>query len=288
MSSTETKGLRDIVTGIKYHEEIFDYIRKNNDDSLLDELKNEVQLTLKLSEKIRYLNLLNDEADHLNAFIEIHAGAGGTESQDWAEIFQRMYSGSQAENRLIGAFGKLFNSTNEIVYQTKIEGYTMANAPFKDYPRSFNRQTLIQTFGSGGSAPNRVKKIRLYKDGYYGADYRQFGISMMKFYDKNGINVSDINKTLKEAFRVLRPGGRFMCLEFSKIDNDAISFLYKQYSRLIPLAGKFIESKNIANVLILVNFAVVRSFPTDILLTSKRIAETVNKTLLTRKTGLAV
>ena len=27
----------------------------------------------------------------LNAFIEIHAGAGGTESQDWAEILQRMY-----------------------------------------------------------------------------------------------------------------------------------------------------------------------------------------------------
>ena len=48
-------------------------------------------MTLKLSEKIRYLNLLNDEADHLNAFIEIHAGAGGTESQDWAEILQRMY-----------------------------------------------------------------------------------------------------------------------------------------------------------------------------------------------------
>ena len=37
------------------------------------------------------MNLLNDEADHLNAFIEIHAGAGGTESQDWAEILQRMY-----------------------------------------------------------------------------------------------------------------------------------------------------------------------------------------------------
>ena len=35
--------------------------------------------------------MLNDEADHLNAFIEIHAGAGGTESQDWAEMLQRMY-----------------------------------------------------------------------------------------------------------------------------------------------------------------------------------------------------
>ena len=72
-------------------EEIFNYIRKNNDHSLLDELKDEVHLTLKLSEKMRYINLLNDEADHLNAFIEIHAGAGGTESQDWAEILQRMY-----------------------------------------------------------------------------------------------------------------------------------------------------------------------------------------------------
>ena len=29
-------------------------------------------------------------------------------------------------------------------------------------------------------------------------------------------NVSNINKTLEEAYRVLKPGGRFMCLEFSK------------------------------------------------------------------------
>ena len=72
-------------------EEIFNYIQKNNDYSLLTELKNEVESTLMLSEKIRYFNLLNDEADHLNSFIEIHAGAGGTESQDWAQMLQRMY-----------------------------------------------------------------------------------------------------------------------------------------------------------------------------------------------------
>ena len=35
--------------------------------------------------------MLNEEADHYNAFLEIHAGAGGTESQDWAEMIQRMY-----------------------------------------------------------------------------------------------------------------------------------------------------------------------------------------------------
>ena len=50
-------------------------------------------------------------------------------------------------------------------------------------------------------------------------------------------NVSEINKALKEAYRVLKPGGRFMCLEFSKIDNEMLNFIYKQYSKVIPLIG---------------------------------------------------
>ena len=53
-------------------------------------------------------------------------------------------------------------------------------------------------------------------------------------------NVSDINKTLNEAYRVLKPGGRFMCLEFSKINNELLNFLYKSYSKAIPAIGKYI------------------------------------------------
>ena len=53
-------------------------------------------------------------------------------------------------------------------------------------------------------------------------------------------NVSDINLSLKEALRVLKPGGRFMCLEFSKIDNEMINLLYKKYSKIIPFVGKYI------------------------------------------------
>ena len=53
-------------------------------------------------------------------------------------------------------------------------------------------------------------------------------------------NVSNINLTLQEAFRVLKPGGRFMCLEFSKINNEIINSLYQQYSKLIPYVGKYI------------------------------------------------
>ncbi len=40
---------------------------------------------------LKYLTLMNDEADKNNSFLEIHAGAGGTESQDWAEMLLRMY-----------------------------------------------------------------------------------------------------------------------------------------------------------------------------------------------------
>ncbi len=53
-------------------------------------------------------------------------------------------------------------------------------------------------------------------------------------------NVSDINKALKEAYRVLKPGGRFMCLEFSKIENELLNFMYKNYSKAIPVLGKYI------------------------------------------------
>jgi len=70
--------------------------------------------------------------------------------------------------------------------------------------------------------------------------------NMYDFYSISyGIrNVSDINKTLREAYRVLKPGGRFMCLEFSKIDNELLNFLYKNYSKTIPILGKYIAGSS--------------------------------------------
>ena len=53
-------------------------------------------------------------------------------------------------------------------------------------------------------------------------------------------NTKNLDNALSEAYRVLKPGGRFLCLEFSKIQNENVKFIYKQYSKLIPLIGKYV------------------------------------------------
>ena len=53
-------------------------------------------------------------------------------------------------------------------------------------------------------------------------------------------NTRDLNKSLSEAYRVLKPGGRYLCLEFSKIENSGLDFIYKKYSKVIPSIGKLI------------------------------------------------
>lgn len=52
-------------------------------------------------------------------------------------------------------------------------------------------------------------------------------------------NVVKIDQALKEAYRVLRPGGRFLCLEFSHVDNPVLNPIYEAYSfNVIPPMGK--------------------------------------------------
>ncbi|MEL7214817.1 MAG: bifunctional demethylmenaquinone methyltransferase/2-methoxy-6-polyprenyl-1,4-benzoquinol methylase UbiE [Pseudomonadota bacterium] len=54
-------------------------------------------------------------------------------------------------------------------------------------------------------------------------------------------NVTRIDEALTEAFRVLKPGGRFICLEFSQIPNDLMQWIYDRYSfNMIPRMGKLI------------------------------------------------
>lgn len=60
-------------------------------------------------------------------------------------------------------------------------------------------------------------------------------------------NMLNISKTLEEAYRVLKPTGKFLCLEFSKVQNDFIKPLYDFYSfNLIPTIGGTIANNKSA------------------------------------------
>ena len=65
-------------------------IDESNDDVKNEVIKNVKNLNL-LVKKNEVKCFLSNEADSLDCYIEIHAGAGGTESQDWADMLRRMY-----------------------------------------------------------------------------------------------------------------------------------------------------------------------------------------------------
>jgi len=93
--------------------------------------------------------------------------------------------------------------------------------------KKFKKDTNIKWFC------NSAEKLP-FKNNYFDYYTISFGIR----------NVSNINNTLKEAYRVLKPGGRFLCLEFSKVKNEILNRFYKIYSKTIPQIGKFVVGKS--------------------------------------------
>ena len=79
----------------------------------------------------------------------------------------------------------------------------------------------------------RAEKLP-FKDSFFDYYSISFGIR----------NVTNIDQTLKEAYRVLKPGGHFLCLEFSKIENEYLKKIYNTYSKMIPKIGKLVVGES--------------------------------------------
>ena len=85
------KDFEVIKDNLEYIEDLFKIAITENIEEYFDQLLPETSKLLDTSNKSRLENLMSENADPNNIFLEIHAGAGGTESQDWAEMLTRMY-----------------------------------------------------------------------------------------------------------------------------------------------------------------------------------------------------
>jgi len=94
----EKKSLEDVVgtltalqSGLADAQELYDMAKADDDDATLEAIETDVNGFQKTIEGLEFRRMFSNPADPLNCFMDIQAGAGGTEAQDWASILLRQY-----------------------------------------------------------------------------------------------------------------------------------------------------------------------------------------------------
>ncbi|GGF31390.1 peptide chain release factor 2 [Halobacillus andaensis] len=95
----EVNGLKGLVNTLEKHEEThenlevsYELVKEEEDEDLRTELEEEVTQLVEDLNEFELNILLSEPYDKNNAILELHPGAGGTESQDWASMLLRMYT----------------------------------------------------------------------------------------------------------------------------------------------------------------------------------------------------
>ena len=144
----------------------------------------------------------------------------------WKKTFVN-YLNPQANTKLVdvasgtGDIAKLF--LDKVNYKSKVCCVDENINMLKFSKKNLNNQNNVKWYC------NKAEKLP-FKNNEFDYYTISFGIR----------NVSNINDVLRESFRVLKPGGRLLCLEFSKVKNEILNKFYKIYSKSIPQIGKFI------------------------------------------------
>ena len=73
-------------------ETMLEMLDEEYDPAMIPEAEESVNAVGKAVDELQLMTMLNGEYDHSNAILTFHAGTGGTEAQDWAEMLYRMYN----------------------------------------------------------------------------------------------------------------------------------------------------------------------------------------------------
>ena len=89
---TALNGFRDLEKNAAENLELIELGEAEGDDDIVNEAETALSGLRDQAAKLELESLLSGEVDGNDCFVEIHAGAGGTESQDWAQMLLRMYA----------------------------------------------------------------------------------------------------------------------------------------------------------------------------------------------------
>ena len=94
----EKKALEDVVetltalgSGLADSNELFELAASDDDDATLESIEQDADAFQEKLEALEFRRMFSNPADPLNCFLDIQAGAGGTEAQDWASMLLRQY-----------------------------------------------------------------------------------------------------------------------------------------------------------------------------------------------------
>ena len=90
-ANAEVTQWRDLVDHTDQVLELLDLAQGEDDGELLSEIAGEADTVHETMARLSHELLLSGKHDHRDAILSIYSGAGGTESQDWAEMLLRMY-----------------------------------------------------------------------------------------------------------------------------------------------------------------------------------------------------
>lgn len=88
----QIEGVRSIEVALSDNVDLIEMGEEEGDDDIVAEAEAAIEALQKTAEKEQLKSLLSGEADGNDAYLQVNAGAGGTEAQDWAQMILRMYT----------------------------------------------------------------------------------------------------------------------------------------------------------------------------------------------------
>lgn len=85
------KTINDLESSLESAQEILEMAEMDEDQELVNEVETELQRLEQMLDKLEFQRMFSGELDANNCYLEIQAGSGGTEAQDWANMLLRMY-----------------------------------------------------------------------------------------------------------------------------------------------------------------------------------------------------